>query len=192
MVQNIDIYEITKAGKPYICIEHAQWNKEARTGLRWTNFAGRPDDYGNTSKNFKVQIPESAVEFFKNEGVNVGEWIPANDPTALPVYTIKVYISYAHPDWYPTDVYVEEGSNEVYYNENMLHMLDDKDFGDVALMLRKKPSNRKKGSYTLYLAFAKFFEIINPFEMKYRTSMPDTGMDATPVENDVDEAVPFN
>lgn len=197
----IDIYEVVQAHRPYICFENAAWDPIAHTGVRQTNFDGHPNSFGSTTKFIQVQIPEDKVSFFNDEGVKVSSW--EDKRTGDPVYCVDIYIDYRHVDWYPVNIYVKEGNNEIFYDEPDIKDLQGMDFEDVAIMARKGPKydqRRQKieGQYKLYLYYAQFTEIINPFMEKYGRHPNNTApANAKPAGFDMpapdeDETVPFN
>lgn len=193
----MDVYTITQNGRTYICIDHAERNQDEHTGLRRTNFAGRPDNFNNTTKQFQVQITEEMVPFFEEQGIKVDTWADRN--TGDPIYCVNVFIDYRHTDWYPTDVYVVENGKEIYYKEEDLHMLDNKDFEEVDLKLRKKPKydrarNKIPGKFSLYLEEGDFTEMINRFSQRHPHNQdrvsPREAEETNAPENE--EEVPFN
>lgn len=139
--------------------------------FRWPNLSGNPDAYGNTGRNFKIEIPEDLVNFFKEDGVNVGEWMPKNDDDPQVVYTVKVNVSIN--EWYPLHIYLITGSDSYELKESEFRMIDDiyRDAGydKIDLKIRERQTKDPKVR-SLYLSEAYFYEAEDDFAKRHRVS----------------------
>lgn len=149
--------------------------------LRWTNFAGNEDPWHNTSKNFRIRVPEDKVQFLKDEGIRVKEWMPkdSDDPNEV-VYTIKVNVSYKNADRFPVRVFLDSGNRRVELGEDQLHLLDELQFDNVDIKCSEYRGKDDPTSASLYLSEGYFTRTVDEFEERHR--LPE----------DEPEEIPFN
>lgn len=183
---NMNITKREQKGSTIIFIEDIS-DRE----FRWPNLSGRPDGYGNTGKNFKVEIPESEVNFFRDDGVNVGEWMPKDAEDPQIIYTVKVNISVN--EFYPLHIYLINGSDSYELKETEFHTIDDiyrdSGFDKIDLKIRErrtKDPNRR----SLYLAEGYFYEAVDDFAKRHR--MVASASNDFPNVGDLDEEKPFD
>lgn len=170
---------------------------DAQGLLRWMNFTGAKGTYNQEGqRNFKIEISEDMKDFFEDEGIHIGTWVPKPsdyDEEPEPVYTVNVNVSYNNV-YFPLEVWLlnDENKTKIAVGEDQAYMLDHMTFSKVSIKCREYRSSKRPGHTTLYLYKAYFTKDIDDLDEEYSgytngTAIPD------PLKggNDDEDEIPF-
>lgn len=168
---------------------------EAEGCLRWMNFTGAKGTYNQEGqRNFKVEISEDMKEFFEQEGIHVGTWVPKPsdyDEEPEPVYTVNINVGFDN-QYFPIQVWLLDPINKtkISVSGDQAFLLDHMTYSKVSLKCREYRSSKRPGHTTLYLDKAYFTKDVDDLDNEYSeykdgTSIPDPLKESNSGEDEI-------
>lgn len=152
----------------------------------WKNFAGAPNAYGNTTKNFHIFLNEEDAAALRMKGWPVKEYTkPGNDPTYHLQVSIKYRDKFNQPLRYQPQVQMKIGDKVKKLTEDTIADLDSAYFVDCKVIINK--SEYQPGKSTIYLnrmnvecEMARDFSVYESFDAGFDIPELDVESDELP------------